>query len=269
MSRESFRALEAELKSIHDIEMALELLMWDQQCVMPVGANDQRASQIETMSVFVHERATSEKIGELLNQCADIEAESAHDSYEASLIRVTRRHYELARRVPVELEGRLAQASAEGFALWRDARADNDFAAFLPALEKQIELRTEYIACFDSTDSPYDVLLDRFEEGQTVAKVAPVLDRLKPRLIELTKAVQANQDKVSDAMLHGFFPKNGQEKLSDDIAALLGATETNWRVVETVHPFQQSFGTTDIRLATRYDEAFFSTSFYGTIHEFG
>ena len=54
MSEDAFSALETETQSIHDLAMALDLLFWDQQCVMPVAANDQRASQIETMSVLIH-----------------------------------------------------------------------------------------------------------------------------------------------------------------------------------------------------------------------
>jgi carboxypeptidase Taq len=269
MSKDAFSALEAETRSIHDLAMALDLLSWDQQCVMPVAANDQRASQIETLSVLIHERKTSDQLGSLLDESAGIVADADHDSFEASLVRLMRREYDIDKRVPTELQGRIAQAEAEGFATWRDARAANDFAAFLPALERQIALRKEFIACFDPTDSPYDVLLDKFEEGATVKQIDPIFDRLKPRLIELTRAVAANQGKVDDSLLHGSFPKGAQEQLSEDIAAALGATEASWRVVETVHPFQQSFGTRDIRLATRYDEEFFSTSFYGTIHEFG
>ena len=269
MSKESFQALEQESKEIHDLGCALELLGWDMQCVMPVAAADQRSSQIETLSVLVHERKTSDALGALIEESADVEATSPYDSYEASLIRRIRRNYELDRRVPTELQGRIAQAQAEGFGIWRDARAASDFQAFLPSLEKQIELTHELIACYPPTDSPYDVLLDRFEEGATVAEIDRVFDVLKPRLIELTRKVAQNLDKVDDGMLYGNFPKSAQVKLSEDIAAELGATEAAWRVVETVHPFQQSFGTNDIRLATRYDEEFFPTSFYGTIHEFG
>lgn len=269
MSNATFRALEKELGEIHDIDSALELLQWDMQCGMPVAASDQRASQIETLSVLVHRRKTSNKLGKLIEDSADIEAASAHDSSEASLIRRARRNYELDSRVPNELQGRIAQAQAEGFGIWRQARAASDFSAFLPSLENLIGLAKEYIACFDPADSPYDVLLDRFEEGSTVEEVDRVFDVLKPRLIELTRSVAANLDSVDDSILHGTFPREAQIQLSEDIVAELGATEAAWRVVETVHPFQQSFGTNDIRLATRYDEDFFSTSFYGTIHEFG
>lgn len=269
MSQDAFNALEADVRATHDLSMARELLSWDQLCIMPVAANDQRASQIETLSVMIHERATSETLGKLIDESADVAEKAGPASYEGGLVRVVRREYERSRRIPAELEGRIAQAEAEGYATWRDARAASDFQAFLPALEKQIALRKEFIACFDPADSPYDVLLDQFEEGATVAQIDPILDRLKPRLIELTRAVAAHQDRVDDSMLHGDFPKDAQVQLSEDIAATLGATEESWRVVETVHPFQQSFGTRDIRLATRYDEAFFSTSFYGTIHEFG
>lgn len=269
MSQDAFNALEAEVKATHDLAMARELLSWDQLCIMPVAANDQRASQIETLSVMVHERATSDRLGELIESSADVADAAGPASYEGGLLRVMRREYDNNRRVPTELEGRIAQAEAEGYATWRDARAASDFAAFLPILEKQIDLRKEFVACFDPAESPYDVLLDKFEEGATVAQIDPIFDRLKPRLIELTKAVAARQDQVDDRLLHGSFPREAQITLSEDIAAALGATEESWRVVETVHPFQQSFGTRDIRLATRYDESFFSTSFYGTIHEFG
>ncbi len=269
MSDDAFQELETEIRTTHDLAMALDLLYWDQQCVMPVAANDQRAHQIETLSVLIHERNTSERLGRLIDESAGIAEAAGPASYQGGLLRVVRRAYETNRRIPTELEGRIAQAEAEGFATWRDARAACDFQAFLPVLKNQIELRKEYIACFDPTDSPYDVLLDRFEEGATVAQVDPIFDRLKPRLIELTKSVADKQDKVDDRMLHGEFPRAAQEKLSEDIAAALGATEESWRVVETVHPFQQSFGTLDIRLATRYDEAFLSTALYGTIHEFG
>ena len=269
MSIATFEALEKELREIHDIDSALSLLQWDMQCGMPVAASDQRASQIETMSVLLHGRKTSDRVGKLIEENADIEASSSHDSYEASLVRRARRDYELDSRVPTELQGRISQAQAEGFGIWREARAASDFSAFLPSLEKQIGLAKEYIACFDPTDSPYDVLLDRFEEGATVQDVDRVFEVLGPKLTQLTRAVAGNLDRVDDGMLQGIFPRDAQIKLSQDITAELGATEVAWRVVETVHPFQQSFGTNDIRLATRYDEDFFSTSFYGTIHEFG
>lgn len=269
MSQATFAALETELGEIHDIESALELLQWDMQCIMPIAASDQRASQIETLTVLAHGRKTSEKLGKLIEESADVEAASPYDSYEASLVRRARRNFDLDSRVPNELQGRIAQAQAEGFGIWREARAASDFAAFLPSLEKQIGLTRELIGCFEPTASPYDVLLDRFEEGSTVEEVDRVFDVLKPRLIELTKRVAENLDRVDASLLHGEFPKAAQVRLSEDIAAELGATEIGWRVVETVHPFQQSFGTNDIRLATRYDESYFPTAIYGTIHEFG
>lgn len=269
MAESQFRTLERELHEIHDLTSALDLLQWDMQCGMPVAATEQRAQQIETLSVLVHQRNTSGRLGELLDASTTSVSTAEPGSYEAGLLRVAKRNYDQASRIPHELEGRIAQAQAEGFAVWRDARAASDFGLFLPSLEKQIELRRELIACYDPTDSPYDVLMDRFEEGQTVAKVDRVFDRLKPRLIELTRRLAANVDKVDARMLYGFFPKEAQIRLSEDIAVALGASEAAWRVVETVHPFEQNFGTNDIRLATRYDEGFFSTAFYGTIHEFG
>lgn len=269
MPKTTFEALEHELREIHDIDMALSLLQWDMQCMMPVAASDQRAHQIETLSVLVHERKTSQRLGELIEGSADVADAAPHGSYEAGLVRLARRQYEQNSKVPLELQGRIAQAQAEGFGIWRDARAASDFQVFLPSLETQIGLARELIECFDPAESPYDVLLDRFEEGSTTGEIDRIFDRLKPRLIELSRAIAERQDRVSDRLLHGHFPKAAQAALSQGVADLLGANVERWRVVETVHPFAQSFGTHDIRIATRYDETFFPTAYFGTIHEFG
>ena len=64
-----------------------------------------------------------------------------------------------------------AKAASDGYEVWVAARADNDFAAFAPALERNFELTRDYIACFDGYDDPYDVVLDDFAPGMRTAQV--------------------------------------------------------------------------------------------------
>jgi carboxypeptidase Taq len=249
--------------------MAEEVLSWDQLTKMPPAAAEVRASQIETIAKIAHERFSNGTVGRLLQECGGLETAMPSDSFEASLVRVTRRDWERQRRVPTELAGRIAQAQAEGYAIWIEARRDSDFGKFLPALQRNIDLRMEYIDCFEPTESPYDVLIDDFEHGLTASDIKPIFDRLKPEVTRMTRIVVENASMVDDAPIRGHFPKASQEALCDTIAGALGAMPEKWRIDETAHPFQTSFGTSDIRLATRYDESFVSTSLYGTIHEFG
>ena len=78
-----------------------------------------------------------------------------YDSDDASLIRVTRRDWEKARRVPADLRAEMTRAAARGHHAWVEARRTNDFAAFLPFLRTNVELKRRYVECFERADSPY------------------------------------------------------------------------------------------------------------------
>ena len=76
----------------------------------------------------------SPEIGHLLDDLRPYEDSLDPDSDEASLIRVTRRDWEKARKVPTELRGEMAHAAAEALPVWVEARENSDFKAFLPHL---------------------------------------------------------------------------------------------------------------------------------------
>ena len=74
---------------------------------------------------------------------------------------------------------------------WVVAREENDYAAFRPWLDRHLELKREYIACFEPADDPYDILLDDFEPGTTTAEVR---GRLRPAQEELVPLIAAAGD---------------------------------------------------------------------------
>src|SRR5215217_1393844 len=149
---------------------------------MPPRGAEARAEQMATLAGLIHERSTSSEIGEMLEELRSYEADHAHDSIEASLIRVTRREYEKQKRVPTELQTDISRASGLAFPAWMEARETSNFASFAPHLERMLELKRQYVACFDEFDCAYDVLLDDFEPGMTTAEVAAVFARLRDAL---------------------------------------------------------------------------------------
>jgi carboxypeptidase Taq len=94
-----------------------------------------------------------------------------YDSDEASLIRVARKDYEKARRVPNDLQAEMTRTAALTMNVWVEARKKADYSLFLPHLQKTIELKS-YVECFDTTDSVYDPLLDDFERDEDGASQA-------------------------------------------------------------------------------------------------
>jgi carboxypeptidase Taq len=269
---DALRELRERLAEISDLSAAGSLLGWDQQTMMPPRAGALRAEQLGTLGQVVHERFTDDAIGRLL---AALEGEEERllaadpDSDDAALIRVTRRDWEKARRVPGSLAAELARAGALGHQAWVEARSRSDFAAFLPFLERNVELKLRYVECFEGFEDPYDVLLDDYEEGMTSAEVDALFGALRAQLVPLIAAVAARADAVDDSVLHGSFDVDRQRSLVRGVVEQLGWSPDGWRLDEAAHPFATSFGTTDVRLTTRYDPSYVGTALFGAIHEFG
>ena len=132
--------LKTRLGEVADLRSASALLDWDQMVMMPPAGATVRAHRQSTLERVAHEHFTDDRIGELVSDLADIEPSLPYDSDDASLIRVTRRDWEKARRIPAELAARLTQTASEAMEAWVSARAANDYSAFRPWLDRQLEL---------------------------------------------------------------------------------------------------------------------------------
>jgi carboxypeptidase Taq len=263
----AFDELRARLAEVWDLRLTTWLLEWDQEVMMPRGGAAVRAEQLATIERVTHERATADALGRLLDELEGAQDRLDPASFEASLIRVARRDWEKARRVPVDLQAEMAHAAVEGFEVWMAARNDSDYARFRPALERNLALRRRYVECFDGFDDPYDVLLDDFEPGMKTAEAEGVLVRLRDALIPLTAEIAAAPE-VDSSFLAGPFPIGGQKQAEGEILRRFGFEPTTWRLDEIVHPAAYSFGTADIRITTRYSETSLETLF-SAMHEFG
>ncbi len=175
--------LQARLAEIADLGDATRLLEWDQQTMMPARGASGRAEALATMRRIRHERFISDEVGSLLTDAQASLNGAPHESDAASLVRVTRRRWEKARRVPSELAAELARAASLGQEAWIGARADSDFSAFAPYLERNLELARRYVSCFDNFSCAYDVLLDNYEPGVSSAAVSRLFTELKAELV--------------------------------------------------------------------------------------
>lgn len=247
--------LRARLAEIEDLDAALRLLQFDQQATMPPAGAEARADAIATLSRLIHERQTAPELLELLGAADDGDP----------VARVARRDAAKALRVPRALIGALAHASAAGQDAWQAAREVDDFAAFRPYLERNIELLREYASCFeDETDEPYDALLDDFEPGMRAADVRAAFAPLRDELPEL---VAAGAERPAPK-LPAPFPIEGQRRAVRMILERLGFDDASWTLADSTHPFSSTIGHGDNRITTRYDERSLE-SVFSSVHEFG
>jgi carboxypeptidase Taq len=247
--------LRARLAELSDLGGIAGLMGWDQQTMMPPGGAGPRGAAMETLERIAHERATAPELGALLDTVDGGDP----------LVRMARRDHDRARRVPVELAAEIARAGADAIGVWIQAREESDFAAFRPALERNLELRRRYAECFPEVDHPYDALLDRFEPDMTTAQVRDVFARLRAGLVPLTEAIAAAP---APPLLQGPFDVGEQRELALQIVRAFGFDDAEWRLDRAVHPFACAISPTDIRVTGRFDEDSLSGVF-AVMHEVG
>jgi carboxypeptidase Taq len=245
------------LAQLADLKHAEAIADWDSRVSMPPEGAAARADVLATLTRLMHERLVSDEVGELLESLDGLE-----DETDAALVRVTRREWERACRVPGELAAEMSHAAGVGVAAWDKAKAASDFEAFIPHLERQLELKRRYIECFPAAAEPYDVLIDEYEEGMTTAEVRQVFARLKEVLVPLI----ATATEIPE--LRGRFPVGAQRQASRLVLDAFGWDTSKWRIDETPHPFASKPGLDDIRLTTHTAEIDL-TSLFSTMHEFG
>ena len=261
--------LKSRMAQVSDLKAAAALLSWDQQTYMPRGGAEARAEQIATLEKLAHGRFVSEDVGAWLEGAAAETRALAYESDDASLVRLTRRDYQKACRIPPALVEELARQTSLGMEVWVKARAQSDFSLFQGALQTLVDLQRELADCLGFGERRYDALLDQYEPGMQSADLDRLFADLKSGLVPLVQDISRKLDSVQDEVLRQRFPIDRQTAFGLELAQEMGFDLNAGRQDESVHPFCTSFSNRDVRITTRFDEKFLPSALFGTLHETG
>jgi len=261
--------LKNKLAEISDLRGAAAVLSWDQQTYMPAGGTVSRSEQLATLERLSHEMFICAEMGELLEAAGAEVSSLAYASDEASLVRVSRRDYEKARKVPASLIAELARTTSMGIDVWVKAKAQSNFAVFQPVLQRICQLQRDLANCLGYEEHIYDALLDQYEPEMKTAQLKDLFSRLKEKLVPLVQAISHNLHKVDDAVLRRTYEARKQWEFGVEVLKRFGFDLNRGRQDKSVHPFTTSFSLNDVRITTRIDERFFPTALFGTLHECG
>ena len=183
--------LKARLLEVNDLNAAGAVLRWDQATYMPPGGAEARGRQLATLGRLAHEKFTDAALGRLLDELERGTGDRSPDSDEAALVRVTRREYDRAIRVPSAFVAELSSHSAQSYQTWTEARPADDFARMRPLLEKTLELSRRLADYFPGYESIADPLIDYSDLGLKAATVRALFAELRARLVPLVRAITA------------------------------------------------------------------------------
>jgi carboxypeptidase Taq len=235
---------------------------------MPRGGAAHRADQLALIAGLSHEWSVDPKVNDLLATCEDSDLAKG-DTIEAANIREIRHLYDRATKLPQDLVEEFAKMTSLAQGEWQEARAANDFKAFLPSLEKVIGLVNQVAECYGYEDEIYDALLGDYEPGMKTAEVAAVFDALRPELVELNQKIANASKKPNGSIICRDYPVELQKIFGESVAGAMGFNFNEGRLDVTTHPFCSGFGPGDTRITTRYNPSRLNDALFGIMHEAG
>lgn len=262
----------AELKSllaeVNALNNAASVLAWDQATYMPNGGAPARGRQMAALAKIAQEKFIDKKVGKLLDALRPYEESLPYDSDDASLIRVARRDYERAVKVPPAFLAEYNAHSAETYQLWANARPANDFARVRPNLERTLDLSRKFANFFPGYEHIADPLIDMLDYGMKASSVRAIFAELRAELVPIVKAI-TSQPPADDSCLRKHYPEAEQLKFGAEVVRQIGYDFNRGRIDKTHHPFMTSFSIGDVRITTRVKEDFLDELLFSNIHEAG
>ncbi len=265
---DKLKELKARLLEVHDLKAAAQLLTWDQNTYMPPGGAAARARQTALLQRLAHEKATDPAIGQLLDDLRPYEESLPYDSDDASLIRLARRDYEQAIKVPPEFVARFYAHQARTYQVWTQARPADDFEMVRPYLEQTLDLSRQLADFFPGYEHIADPLIALTDYGMTVADIRAVFSALREELVPLVREITARPP-LDDSCLYRYFPAQPQLDFGLEVVQRFGYDLNRGRQDRSPHPFTTEFSVNDVRITVRVNEHDLGDALFSAFHESG
>lgn len=259
-----FKAMEAKQAAFGH---AMGVLHYDSETAMPRLGAEGMARTMGVLSEESYKLTVNDELKELLNTLS--EQKEDLDLITRREVEEQKESLEKMEKVPMEEFVAFQMECTTASACWRQAKEENDFASFLPHLEKLADFMRRY-AGYISPDLPtYDALLNEFERGLNTATLDPYFAQVKAALVPVIHAIGEKGVQPDMAPFQAPFPIAQQRLLSDAIMRVLTIDRASCAIGEVEHPFTTSFNKHDVRLTTHYHERDFLSSMYSVAHEGG
>lgn len=241
---------------------------------MPINGAKWRGDQLSFLARSLHARQSSERFEELLHEAKDeFQRNYGLKPLVSKEFNEKKRNLELLtqelhrqKRLDPDLITQLATAQTNGYSLWQQARRENDFQCFAPALRYLISLRQEQAKQLDEPRSCWETLAQPFEPDLTIQRLNELFTPLRKRLPELISkyclAKDINQQKWD-------LEEKSQQDLCERLLQEWGRNPQVTSIARSPHPFSITLGPQDFRLTTRVVRGQPLSCFLATAHEWG
>ena len=263
--KDSIKALRELEKRLYAYQYAMAVADYDSETVAPPESSAGRAEAMEVLSRAYFDQLVSADTAALLQRAA-ADAETEQEKAE---VRELQRSYDEIGKIPAEEYAAFTKLTQESMPAWGKAKRGNDFASFAPYLEKIVESLRAQAHYFAPDRDPYEVWLDRYEHGLTIAQCDTFFAALRETIVPLLAAIKERGSAIRTDFLYQNWPIEQQRKLSKKIMEVWGLDPDHCVLGETEHPFTSGFWHGDVRITTHYMPQDMFSNLYSVAHEGG
>ncbi len=247
-------------------EHAMGVLSLDGDTAAPSASAKGRAETMGYLSGISYQLLVNDEVREALETIlANRDSVTPMQFRQATLLK---EDYDDTTRIPMDEYVAYSTLLTTANAVWHEAKAKDDYAAFAPYLEKIIATNRRFAAYKDDKRPAYDVLLDGYEKGASTATLDPFFAQLRKDLTPVILEV-AGQPAPDASFLSSGFSIESQRRFSDRLMQMMGIDRSRCGIAETEHPYTTNFNKWDVRITTNYSESDVADSMYSVIHEGG
>lgn len=261
----NYEDLKNKIQKIADINFAAGVLNWDQETYMPKKGEAFRSRQLATLAGIAHSMFTEPA---LEKQIRSLQGEISLNEKEKRNIFLLLEDLEKQKKYSGSFVEEMSRTISASFASWNNAREQNDFKIFAPALEKLVNLKKKECEVLGYSAHPYNALLDQYERKLTVKDLDLLFSQVKNELVPFIKKITSCKQ-VDNSFFYQNFDKQKQWEYGIELLVQMGYDFNAGRQDISTHPFTTNFSSQDVRVTTRIDENNLSEMIWSCIHEGG
>ena len=266
MQNQTLTELRRLEKQLYAYGYAQALMSCDEATAAPPCSEAGRAEAAEVLSRAAFDLLVNDDTAALLRRAA---AEAGDDARMAAEARELQRRYDEIARIPAEEYAAFTRLVQQAVPAWGRAKRGGGFAGFAPCLEQIVAARRRQAACFAPDRDPYEVLLDRYERGLTIADCDAFFDRLRQTILPLLEEIRRRGKPVRTDFLDQDWPLDAQRRLARAVMEIWGLDPDHCVLAESEHPFTEGLWRGDVRITTHYMPRDMVSSLYSVAHEGG
>ena len=249
---------------------ALTLFEWDTETLAPEAASDQTSKIVGILSEEYFKSIINDEVKGLLEQLEEKDQFNSLEQEQQAVVKQLRKLYGELAVIPREEYREYSELIAKSVIEWSDAREHDAFSEFVPTLKKIVAFKNKF-ANYRKTENQaiYDVLLEDYEPGFSMAQLDSFFDLLKQEIVPLLHSVKEEQSQICKDYNYESYDINGQRDFNYWLAGYVGFDYEKGVISESAHPFTTDLHNKDVRITNHYYEHNLESAIFSTIHEVG